>query len=220
MIQFNLLPDVKTEFLKAKRTQRIASLFAFAAAAGSLSILVALYLYVGGVQKRHITNLDSDIKRYNNQLQGTKDLNKILTIQNQLNQVGGLHDSKPVSTRLFGYITALTPATASISKLEIDFVTKNLTISGDADNLSTVNKYADTLKFTKYKTSAPGSAETEAFTYVVLTDFIRDSRTTTYKISASFVPEIFDSANDVSLVVPKIVSTRSETEKPAALFSK
>jgi hypothetical protein len=53
---------------------------------------------------------------------------------------------------------------------------------------------------------------------VVLSDFTRTDKEATYTITLSYNPVIFDSASNVVLTVPKIISTRSETEKPTELF--
>lgn len=217
MIQFNLLPDVKQEFIKARRTKRAVSLISTTSASVALAILIILFGIVNGAQKKYINDLNKDIKKYDSQLQGTQDLEKILTIQNQLGSLTSLHDQKPAATRLFGYIASLTPAQASIDKLNFDFANSIMSISGKADALSTVNKFADTIKFTDYKIT-DSQESTKAFSGVVLNSFTRDAASTQYQIDAIFDPVIFDSTKNVTLSVPSIISTRSETEKPTALF--
>lgn len=219
MIQFNLLPDVKQEFIKARRAKRTAITAATVIGGGALFVFIMLFLVVNVVQKKHLRDLDQDIKQYSQQLQATPDLNKILTIQNQLNSLPALHDDKIVASRLPQYLGKLTPAKASISKLQIDFSAKTITITGTADSLSTVNKYVDTIKFTKY-TTTKDSSQKAAFNNVVLGTFSRQTTSTSFTITANFEAAIFDNEAEVSLVVPKIISTRSETEKPAQLFQK
>ena len=157
-------------------------------------------------------------KSYSNQLSNTKDLDKILTVQNQLKSLPGLHDEKAVSSRMFGYITQLTPQKANISKLELNFDENTISISGSADGLSTVNAYVDTLKFTKYTTNDEDPQTNNAFSDVVLSAFGRTATETTYTISASFDPVIFSQQQEVTLTVPKITSSRSVTEQPNDLF--
>jgi len=219
MIQFNLLPDVKIEFIKAKRLKNTIVLVSIISASAALFILIVLVGFVNGAQKKHMNDLTKDIKKYDNQLQGTKDLDKILTIQNQLNSLVALHDAKPAATRLFDDITAITPAAVSISKFDIDFTLSTITIEGNADTLVTVNKFIDTLKFTTYK-ATDGRTDNKAFSDTVMTTFNRDEKNATYTINAKFNPDIFNSKLAITLTVPKIISTRSETEKPTALFSK
>ncbi len=217
MIQFNLLPDVKLEYLKARKSKRLIMLTAAGVSAVAVTILLLLTLYVNVAQKKHLRDLNTDVKKYQGQLNTTADLNKILTIQNQLSSLPKLHGAKPVTSRLFGYIAALTPAQANISKLSVDFEAHTISITGTADSLSTVNKFTDTLKFTTYA-SSDQTTTGPAFSSIVLSSFSRDEKTASYSIDAAFDPIIFDNASDIALSVPKIISTRSETEKPAALF--
>src|SRR3989344_4886309 len=217
MIQLNLLPDIKLEYLKTERTKRKIILISSACAGAALLLLLMLFVVVNVLQKQHLNSLNKDIKTYSAKLSGTTDLNKILTIQTQLESLPAIHDQKVVASRLFSYMSQLTPNQASITSLKIDFVGNTISFSGTADALETVNKFTDTLKFTTFKT-ADGSSEDKAFSNVVLTNFSRDDKITHYQIDAHFAPVIFDNAQEASLITPKIISTRSETEKPAALF--
>lgn len=224
MIQFNLLPDVKQEYIKAKRLKHSVIVISMLTAAAALFIFVMLFLTVYVFQRQTINNLESDIDTYSSTLKGTKDLDKILTIQNQLKSLPELHDQKPVTSRLFTYVTQLTPAQVSIGNIELDYEEGTLTMSGKADSLGTINKFVDTLKFTTYS-GLPADASSEdktqtgkPFSEVVLTSFSKSDKEATYNISFKFNPIIFDSKNNITLVVPKIISTRSETEKPTELF--
>lgn len=221
MIQFNLLPDIKQQYLKAQRQKHLVVFISTIATIAAVALMVVLVLVVNVWQKKSINDLTSDIKKYSNQLSGTEDLNKILTVQNQLNSLTSLHDKKAVATRLFDYVTKLTPANANIAKLNIDYAKNTITISGTANALSTVNTYVDTLKFTKYKiVSGQGKSNTEkqAFSSVVLTAFGRTNKDTTYTINAKFDPVIFSELSEVELTVPQITTTRSATEQPTDLF--
>jgi Tfp pilus assembly protein PilN len=215
MIQLNLLPNVKLEYIKARRLKRTVITTSVLIASAALTVLVLLFFGVAIIQKKHMDDLSKDIKTDTAKLKAVQDLDKILTVQNQLNSLPGLHDQKPVTSRLFGYIQQVTPQKASISSLQLDFDTQTLTIKGAADSISTVNKYVDTIKFTDFKN---GSEQKRAFSGVVLTTFGRDDKGASYEVSLKFEPAIFDSKNDISLIVPSIITTRSETEKPEALF--
>jgi hypothetical protein len=168
------------------------------------------------VQKTHINNLNDDIASYSKELQDTPDLDKVLTVQNQLSSITELHDKKPVATRLAGYITQVTPASVTIADLTVDFETNTMSFKGAADSLKTINKFVDTMKFTDYKTGQ--GTEGKAFSSVVLKTFGRDDKGASYEIEAAFDPVIFGSADSVSFVVPKTTTTRSVIEKPGPLF--
>ncbi len=217
MIQFNLLPDVKLDYVKTRRTKRIAAMVAGSVAAGSLTILILLFIAVNVVQKARLNSLNNSIKEQTQTLKNTPNLNKILTVQNQLNSLGGLHAQKPQVIRLNGYLQQLTPAAASIAELQIDFSTTTVTLSGSANNLATVNKFVDTFKFTsfKYDTGEGVTTAGQAYKDVVLSTFsVAKDNKASYQITFLYDPVIFDSSKTLTLVVPNTVTTRSATDKP------
>lgn len=217
MIQFNLLPDVKIEYLKARRNKRLVVGGSMLVIAASVFVLILLAGIIYGVQKKNLNDLNNDIGTYTKQLKDTPDLNKILTVQNQLGSLTGLHDKKSVATRLFSYLTQVTPNAASISQLNVDFSQNSISITGSANSLDIVNTYADTLKFTTFK-AQDSDEDKNAFSKVVLSQFSRTSSGATYTVTAEFDPLIFDSVSTVTLDVPHIISTRSATEQPTDLF--
>ncbi len=218
MVQFNLLPDIKIQYLQARRQKHLVLLVSFVAIAASMVAMVILISIVFVVQRKSVSDLSRDITTAAGQLQSTKDLTKMLTVQNQLKALPGLHENKAIVSRLFDYIAQSTPTDASISRLNIDFEDHILTISGAGNNLVTVNTFADTLKFTTYNTKNAPNEEKPAFSSVVLTSFGRDAHGASYTINMLFDPVIFSEKETVTLTVPKKITTRSQTEQPAALF--
>ncbi len=217
MIQFNLLPSVKLDYVRARRNKRMTLLVAFLVAGSALAILIILFIAVQLVQKKYSTDLSKDIKTESSKLEGTQDLNKILTIQNQLNSLPGLHDKKPVASRLLTFIKQITPAKVSISKVLVTYTDQTIVLTGSADTIGTVNTYVDTIKFTSYKSD--DNKEGSAFSAVVLSSFGKDEKGIKYEISLKFDPIIFSNSSGITLVVPPgKITTRSETEKPDALF--
>lgn len=230
MIQFNLLPDVKLEYLKAERTRQTvitASVIVTLVSLGIFASFMATNLY----QKRHISDLSNTIASEKAKLEGKSQINKILTIQNQLQSLTALHDAKPAASKVFTYLNQVTPdKIVSISSLTIDFTKGTLDVTGTADSLAAVNQYIDTLKFTTYQVKGGSSTGTasKAFTNVVMTSF---SYTTpgasggataapaSYTLDFSYDPTIFDNTKDVTLNVPaNTTTTRSEVDKPTDLF--
>ncbi len=216
-VQFNLLPDIKVEYLKAKRQQHLVVLVSTLASIVAVAIFVVLLTVVYGLQKKNINDLNGDIHTSATQLQGTQDLTKILTVQNQLKALPALHDQKVVTSRMFDFLTQVTPANATIAKLDADFTLNTMTISGSAPDLTSVNTFTDSLKFTKYTTKTQTTAK-NAFSAVVLSNFTRNAKDATYDITLTFDPAIFSETQDVQLSVPNIISTRSEVDKPSDLF--
>lgn len=217
MVQFNLLPDIKQEFIRARRTKRLVMAVAILLSAISLIIFIILLIIVDVAQKTNLSNLDKDIQSSKSQLTGTTNLNQILTVQNQLNSLPALNNQKPAASRLFGYVKQWTPLNAAINRLDIDYTLYTVSITGTADTVDTVNTFVDTLKFTTYNVTASNGAKTtaKAFSNVVLGSFSRSANQTSYTITLSFDPLIFDNTNTVALTVPNIISTRSEVNQPA-----
>lgn len=210
MVQFNLLPDVKLEFVKTQRTKRLLTLVSLFASVGALAILFLSFVSVDVIQKKSLSDLNDDVSKYSNQLKSVSDLDKILTVQNQLGTLTSLHDKKPVTSRLFGFISQVTPAQASLNSLSIDFTTNQLTVGGSAPSLDVISTYTDTLKATQYKI-AGSSSTTHAFSNVVLSSFSRTDKGATFTITLSFDPLIFNTNNDVSFVVPQSANASQST---------
>lgn len=213
MVQFNLLPDVKIEYIKAQRTRRMVMSVSILASAVALGIFLILLLTVAVWQRKTISDLSGDIKAESSKLQNTPSLNKILTIQSQLGSLDQLHSQKPAAERAFGFLSQVTPSEASISDYNVDFTAGTMTISGSAGNLDTINTFTDGLKFTKYSVG-DSDEKKNAFSEVVLTTFSRTANAATYTIDLKFDPVIFSNTEQVTLSVPNMVTTRSIIEKP------
>jgi hypothetical protein len=209
MLQFNLLPGVKQEYIQARRTKQLVVLVSFAVSAASLAILLLLLISVDVVQKKSLSDANADIKKYSAQLKAIPNLDKILTVQNQLNTLTSLHDQKPVVSRTFTYLSQLTPSTVSISSYTADYAANTMTILGEAQSLDQVNVYADTLKATTFSADS-STSNGKAFSSVVLSSFGRDSKGATYTLTVSFDPAIFSSQSDVKLSVPNIVTSAQQ----------
>ncbi len=210
MIQFNLLPDVKMAYMKAQRTKRMLSSVSIVAAAVSLGLLLFSFFIVYVVQGTAIKSQAKKIQDYTKQLSSTPNLNKQLTVQNQLGALTGLHEQKPVTSRVFSHIGNVTPDGISLNKLSVDFATNKITLGGTAPSYDAVRIYADTLKTTKY--AIKGSTDAQpAFTGVVLTSFAKDDKGASFTIDTTCAPALFVYANDITLEVTK--GNRSNQDK-------
>lgn len=213
MIQFNLLPNVKLEYIKARRTKRLVIVSAVIIGAASFFVFVLLFVNVNILQEKHISNLSKEIEENTNKLEEIEDIDKVLTVQNQLKVLTGLHENKPATDRSLTFISQVTPQKASVSQVSVNFDEKTISISGTTDSLATVNKFADTLKFTKYVVDE-STQEANAFSEVVLVNFSVTEGQTTFQIDLKFDSTIFDNTKKIKLIIPSIISTRSQTQKP------
>lgn len=208
MIQFNLLPDVKLEYIKTERLKRAVVGISLLASAVAIVIFIFLVLAVDVFQKKNIHDLGGDITTASQQLKHNKDLPKMLTVQSQLKSLPDLHGQKPYTSRLFGFMDLLTPSNASISELNLDMSAGTLTVTGTASGLDVVNELADALKYSTY-TAGDNGAPLNAFSNVVLSSFDRNEKNATFTIDLNFDPLIFNNANDVNLKVNKTAADQA-----------
>lgn len=233
MIQFNLLPDVKLEYIKAQRTKRSVIAIAGIVIGVCVVTIILLVSTVYGLQRRHIANVTEDIQTTANEIKSIEQIDRILTVQNQLTSVNDLHMNKPVTSRVFEFIETVTPNDVNLSRLELNHEMNRIELDGSAETLAVINRYVDTLKFTEYfiveldengevvEESLPEDDDEleRAFISVVLDSFGRTGEdNVNYSIIIEFKPEIFDRQDNVQLRVRDTITTRSEVDRPEALF--
>lgn len=222
MIQLNLLPDVKLEYIKAERERRLVIVVSTLATTVAIGILFLNFGF-GQLQKKHLSDLNSDISTKSHKLQAQPEINKILTVQNQLKSLTALHDAKPAAGKMFDFLNQLTPVEVSISSLQMDYTTQIVTLSGSAKAISDVNRYVDTLKFTTYSTEF-NKTDTKAFSNVVLSSFAVAANSTANALPVSYSvtfmndPLLFSTVSPAKLKVPTQITTRSEISQPTDLF--
>ncbi len=211
------------QYVKARRQKRLIILIATLVGGGSLAIVGLAAIYVFGIQGAQVALLNNNIKSssasISNKRSQVDDINKVLTVQNQLNSLDQLHSDKPRTSRLFDYLTKLTPSEGvTPTKVTLDTTagTETISIQGGATTLELVNRFVDTLKFARFKLPAEEGEGKEMFSNVTLSSFARDKLGATYTIDMTYNPEIFSSEYPASgLVVPKgLITTRSELGRP------
>lgn len=221
MIELNLLPDIKLTYIKTRRTKRLVTSVAFLVGAAALIIFIFLLVYVDVVQKSKINTLNTKIDSTKSQLVGNSSLNKVLTIQKQLQTLPVIESQLPVTSRLYGYLAELIPTSLTVSSLQVSFTLNTATLSGNAKDIASVNQFVDTLKFSTF--SDAQSKSTPAFSNVVLSSFSLSSSTGTtsqasYSVTLAFNPKIFSPTENIQLTVPSITTTRSIVNQPTDLF--
>lgn len=123
MIEINLIPDVKQELLRAQAQRNIviSASIVLAIAAGAVVVLVALYVFGG--QKLLMDNANKTIDKEYATLSSVEDLDRLLTIQNQLKKVSELNASKNAGSRLYGMLNVIVPSSpheVTISSLTVE----------------------------------------------------------------------------------------------------
>lgn len=220
MTQFNLLPDIKLDYLKAERIRRLVFAVAFIITAASIVLAAGLFT-ITAFQRSQISSLNADIKKQGGYLSGQTNLNDILTIQNQIQTLSSLHQQEPAVQNLATYLNQIIPTSASLSSLTIDFNADTINMSGSADSLITVNQLVDSLKFATYNVGG-AKGNNQAFTNVVLSSFGVSNgislQGTSYTINLNFDPMLFNNTKSITLTVPTKVTTRSQLDQPTVLF--
>jgi len=212
-VQFNLLPDVKLEYDRQQHVKRVVYILTFIASAVAIGLFVVSFLAVNVLQKGLLNSANNDINNYSQKLKDIPNLDKILTIQNQLNSLPGLHNQKHYSSRLFTYLPEITPVNVNIGKLNLDTAANTLEFTGTADKVESVNKFVDTLKFTTY--TGDQNSQKNVFSNVLLSKIDRDDKGASYTIDCSFDPVLFSGTNEIKLVIPKETTTRSVINAPS-----
>ena len=221
MVQLNLLPDVKINYIKTKRTKRMVIGISLVLAAASIGLFVMMFSFVNIAQKGHISRLDKDTDAAISKIQNTQGVNEILTIQNQLTTVDTKHTEKPSAQRILPYLAQFMPQPEyRVTSVSVDFASSTMTISGLSPDLVATNKVIDSFKFAKYKTA--NSVEGAPFSEIVLSSFSSEKNSdgkTPFSTTMKFDPIIFKNTEEVNILIPNQETTRSYTEKPNLQFS-
>lgn len=231
MIEINLIPDVKQEYIHAQKMRNVAitvSILIGAAAAGVVVILALLL----GAQALHESIARGQVKDQFKQLQSIDNLDNVLTIQNQLSKISSLNSSKTLDSRLFDVIGAISPAPPNdikISNVQLNPADKTLTIEGSAANgFGATETFRKTILNTKLESVKDGQTTTTP-----LSDEVKVGETSygqgtdgskVLRFTLSFVyPDgLFDNTlQSLRVVTPTsaIDVTDSRTRVPESLFS-
>lgn len=151
MITLNLLPDIKNDYLKAKRSRDRVVAWSIVVG-GSFAGIVVVALLIVGIQWFIVDGTRNTIEDLSNRLQNSEDITTVLTVQGQLQKLPGLHQDKPRATRLFSYLTTLTPNNTRLGSVEIDYENNEVEIRGSTQTIRDLNILVDTFKAAEYRT--------------------------------------------------------------------
>ena len=231
MIQLNLLPDVKMDYIKSQRTKRlvIVGMLILASASIGLVILLAFMTYLW--DKKTVADIDKDIKKYNSEMNATKEgetdpenttkaqVEKALTIQYQLKSLGNLHNDKPIYSRMKQIFDNVVPVDVSLSEVTVDSAETTIEFKGSATTLERANVFVDSLKFVKFKKGSETESKT-LFSDFQIGGYGFDGKVASYEVKAKYDSDLFNRAKEVTVFVDQMTTTRSEVERPNSLFIK
>lgn len=232
MISVNLLPDVKQEYLRAKRarTQVISIATLLTIVAAGLTVVLALWVYVG--QPVVIATTTDSISDRAKKLSNEPELDKYLTLQNQLNNLDALHNGKTDFSRLMSYLPKLNPQapnSVTLSNIEVkadDEAGNTLVLKGETANYTALNTFRDTLRTAQlaYKVDGSDTAE-NLFESIVVTRSTLDksqsgSPVVSFEISTVYNPNAFLYSVKNPQVVVKDAETTSSVQATPDIFGK
>ena len=226
MIQLNLLPDLKKEYLKSQKTKAFVMKCSVLTAIASfgITILIALYAFFG--QQLQISLISNDIKDKTSKLNSISDVGKYLTVQNQLQALPALHAGKGIYSRLLDILPIINPSSPNnvkLSTLQLAITNNAIALTGTTATFQALNVFVDTLNNAQFSYKQSGSTATttdKVFTSVVVDTSslaqVNGKKIVSFSIQTTYNPAVFDSANsDVTASVPNINTTPSVTGAPA-----
>lgn len=190
MVQFNLLPDVKLQYIRVQRTKNLVYTVATLVSVISLALFLIALVSVDILQKSELNSAGTSVDKASSQLKSISQVNNIITIQNQLKSLTSLHQNKNITSRIFTYLPQVTPANVSINKLDLDLTKGTMDISGTANSQADVNTFVDTLKYATYKVASTDTPKA-AFPSVVESGFSITPNNISYSISVQYDPKLF-----------------------------
>ena len=231
MIEINLLPNVKRELLKTRAMRNRVISISFLVGGASIAAVVVLALILGSQIAAEAVQ-SGVIKDRNDKLMAVEDLNKVVTIQNQLTKINEQHSRKKINSRIFDVVTAVNPVApnnVSFSDIKVNPESKTITLEGSAVNgYSALETLKKTILNTKVQTT-DGDKSSE----VSLTKEIKDGDTSfgensegkkvlQFSFSFEYAEELLVPANNgtVSVLTPtgKVDVTDSRQGIPDSLF--
>jgi hypothetical protein len=229
MIELNLLPDVKKEFLKAQRTRNnvISGAIILTIAAAVITAILASTVYIG--QNAVIALQTKSVKEKNDKLKSQPEIEKYLTVQNQLKNIDTLHNGKYLYSRALTYLQALNPSTPNnvvLSSVSLKKEDKSLELEGSVRNFEALTIFKTTLQTAKLKYQTANSSdqqETVLFNTVTLADAgIRSSDKTSvvnFRMLLTYPEAIFlTSTKNGKIEVPNEVTSDGDRNAPKELF--
>lgn len=226
MIQLNLLPDLKKEFIKSQKTKGVVISTSILVTIGAVGISALLFVYVTFLQQVQINLATNDINQKESQLKGITDINKYLTVQSQLAVLPDLHNNKGSYNRLFDFLGVINPSApnnVSLGNLQLDVATNTITFTGTTASFETLNVFVDTLKNAQvsFKVNGQGDAQSvKMFKQVLVQNsgfaHVNGKDLVSFSIKNLFTPSIFAVTNtSVQASIPNITTTQSVTQAPA-----
>ncbi len=224
MIRLNLIPDVKLEYLRIKRTHKRVMGIATIVTLGAVGLTVLLAVWVYGGQVIHKGYLTTQIQNNEKKLKAVPDINKYLTLQNQLASLTTLHAGKSDYSRLLQYLPILTPAAphdVKFSQIELSTnaeLGNKLIFQGETKDYTGLSTFRDTLVNAQLKADDGLNEKLfESVTVVssAIAQSAKDGSVVSFRIETIYNPNSFvASVRNPTVTVPSKITTQSAQASP------
>lgn len=152
MIFVNLLPDIKLQFLRARRYRRILVSIAFITIPACL-VLCALLAFWAWHNPSKIDALEEENQAIVNESFNEEEIRQILTLQSQVESLEVLHEGKTNPENLVSgpnYLESLIPFDSSYESVVFDFANGTFEITGKTDSLISAQRLRETIELVGY----------------------------------------------------------------------
>lgn len=150
MIQINLMPDVKREYIKAQQMKHTVLVLSILLSIAIVTVAGLLFGYVRLIQPQHRANLQTDIDTGLTRQRDYPDGVEMVTVQGVLEQIGPIQDKKLITSRLFNYVTDFTPRGVVYNSIAYDSAAGTLTLSGRTTTYEKANELANNVKSAEF----------------------------------------------------------------------
>ncbi len=200
MITINLLPDIKKDYINARRQRNKVVGWSIFAGGGAI-VLVIISLIIIAAQWVVVNNTRENVEALSQELADKEDVIELITVQNQLQVLPELHLQKPKIDRLFEYLQSLTPEGVRLSSVRLDMDRQILEITGNARSIRDFNALVDTYKATLYQAqSVDSNGDSTSFSSPLAAfEDVRSvmsidaaTQNANFRITMEFDPAIFD----------------------------
>ena len=135
MFEINLVPDLKVAVLKTQRIRNIVFIACVLAMISMITVVLVL-LSIKVVQDVNIGEQTDRLKMMSSKITTYDDLNEFLTMQNQLNNIDKIAESRVDYSRIFNLLNVLAPTNGdeiTFSDVNVNLVDSTIRFSAQAD---------------------------------------------------------------------------------------
>lgn len=212
MIQVNLIPDVKREFIRTQRLRNATISIAVVVGLAAIGVVAVLGVILAG-QALHVAISRGKVDENFKKLQQVENGESLLTLQNQLASIDSQHANKSKDSRLFNIITAISPLApddVKISSVHLEPSSNTLTIQGTAANgYAATDVFKKTILNTKITYDVNGNTTTVKLTDDVTipgTSYGEDAsgaKVLRFELSFVYPEDLFkNTANNIQIITP------------------